>query len=115
MVEAWVTFLLTFVLVGLAFGADKYKSIQDAKLHEGDEKEAIQPYTEYTAVQMYQELVAEQLGSAAKTKDDIDKGAKMKGYLRETMKTDNIKNVNLDDLKKQINGEDLVSRIKYRK
>ena len=39
----------------------------------------------------------------------------MKGYLKETMKTDNIKNINLEDLKKQINGEDLVSRIKYRK
>lgn len=25
--EAWVTFLLTFVLIGLAFGADKYKSV----------------------------------------------------------------------------------------
>ena len=33
--EAWITFLLFFVLIGLAFGADKYKSIQDAKNKEG--------------------------------------------------------------------------------
>jgi solute carrier family 8 (sodium/calcium exchanger) len=29
--EAWITFILFFVLVGLSFAADKYKSIQDAK------------------------------------------------------------------------------------
>jgi len=35
MAEAWITFILFFVLVGLSFAADKYKSVQDAKKRVG--------------------------------------------------------------------------------
>lgn len=35
----------------------------------------------------------------------------MKKFLRETMNTDQIERVNLDELKKAINGENMISRI----
>ncbi len=39
----------------------------------------------------------------------------MKRFLRETMQTDQIDRISLDDLKKQVEGEGMISRIKYRK
>jgi len=39
----------------------------------------------------------------------------MKTFLRETMKTDQIDKVSLDELKKIVEGEGMISRIKYRK
>ena len=39
----------------------------------------------------------------------------MKRYLRETMNTDQIEKISLEDLKKQVEGEGMISRIKYRK
>jgi len=39
----------------------------------------------------------------------------MKTFVRETMKTDQIEKVNLDELKKAIDGEGLISRMKYRR
>lgn len=113
--EAWITFALFFVLIGLAFGADRYKTIQDAKLHENDEKTEQKPSLEYSALEVFRELISEKEGKAPKSKEEIEKRQKMKGFIKETMKTDQIEKVNLEDLKKAIDGDDLVSRIKYRK
>ena len=40
---------------------------------------------------------------------------KMKRFLKETMNTDQIDKVSLDELKKVVEGEGMISRIKYRK
>ena len=39
----------------------------------------------------------------------------MKKFLKQTMNTDKIDQVSLDDLKKIVEGEGMISRIKYRK
>jgi len=39
----------------------------------------------------------------------------MKRFLKETMNTDQIDKVSLDELKKVVEGEGMISRIKYRK
>lgn len=62
-VELWegvVTFVLFFVLLGLAFGADKYKEIQDAK--NKVEEEDSGPVIEYNAFEIYKELINEKNG-----------------------------------------------------
>ena len=39
----------------------------------------------------------------------------MKRFLKQTMKTDQIDKVSLDELKKIVEGEGMISRLKYRK
>ena len=39
----------------------------------------------------------------------------MKGFLRESMKTDQIDRVSLEELKKAVQGDTMLSRIKYRR
>jgi len=39
----------------------------------------------------------------------------MKVYLKETMKTDQIEKVDMDELKKQVEGEGMLTRMKYRR
>jgi len=39
----------------------------------------------------------------------------MRAFIKETMKTDQIDRVNLEDLKKAIDGDNMISRIKYRR
>ena len=39
----------------------------------------------------------------------------MKRYLKQTMNTDQIDKISLDELKKVVEGEGMISRIKYRK
>jgi hypothetical protein len=38
----------------------------------------------------------------------------MKDFLKKTMKTDQIDKISLDELKKVVDGEGMISRIKYR-
>ena len=47
--------------------------------------------------------------------ESIQKRDKMKRFLKQTMKTDQIDKVSLEDLKKIVEGEGMISRIKYRK
>ena len=61
-VEAWLTFIFFFVLIGSAFGMDKYKEIQDKKkkVLEGKDIEAEEngaPVIEYSPVEIYKELI----------------------------------------------------------
>ena len=114
--EAWLTLVFFFVLIGLAFAADKYKSIQDAK------KEALngvthenKPQIEYQAVEIYRELINEMNGHTAKDESEQKKREKMKNFIKETMHTDQIDRIALQDLKQVIEGDQLVSRVKYRR
>lgn len=70
---------------------------------------------EYQAVDIYRELIAEKNGHPPKSEEDQRKRDKMKSFIKETMQTDQIENVKLDDLKKAIDGDNMLNRIKYRK
>ena len=99
----------------MAFGADKYKSIQTEKekLLSGNQvDDDSQPVIEYSAIEIYRTLIKEKDNGHV---EDRLKSEKMKSFLKETMKTDKIEQVKLEDLKKAVEGDNMLSRIKYRK
>jgi len=109
--EAWLTFIFFFVLILLAWLADKYKSMSDEKDKLIDNK----PVIEYQAVEIFRELINEKNGVAAQTEEEVEKRQKMKKFIKETMNTDQIEKVDHEELKKIINGDEMLTRIKYRK
>jgi len=112
--EAWLTFAMFFILIGLSYGADRYKNSQN-KGDELVEEDGMAHYVEFKPLEIYQELIAERQGPASKEKSEVEKREKMKKILKEYQKTDNIEKVKFEEFKKQIEGESLVGRIKYRK
>lgn len=48
-------------------------------------------------------------------KEDVEKREKMKEIVKQYQKTDNLERVNFDEFKKQIEGDSMLGRIKYRK
>ena len=89
-VEAWLTFLFFFLLILMAWGADKWKSMQVEKerLLAGLGADDDKPVIEYQAIDIYRELIAEKNGQAAKNEEEKEKRNKMKNFLKETMNTD---------------------------
>ena len=69
--EAWITFGFTFVFVGAAYGADRYKATQDAKKEdeEGSQAQMLQN-ADWTAIEMYRDLVKEKQGEKAGSKEE---------------------------------------------
>ena len=63
-VEAWLTFLFFFLLILMAWGADKWKSMQVEKerLLAGLGADDDKPVIEYQAIDIYRELIAEKNG-----------------------------------------------------
>jgi len=66
-------------------------------------------------MEMYRELINEQKGEGSADPIQVEKRKEMKEFLSKTMKTDDIKQIQLEDLKKEINGENMIKRIQYRK
>lgn len=117
-VAAWegvLTFLYFFVLIGFAYAADKYTAKQNEKEEGAAGPKANVAVIEYSAYEIYKDLIIEQRGNAPQDEASQKKRDKMKRFLKETMNTDQIDKVSLDDLKKIVEGESMISRIKYRK
>lgn len=72
----------------MAFGADKYNSSKEGE--EGGLGEQEKLLAEFTAVEIYRELIREQQGQAGQSPPEIEKRNKMKNYLKETVNTDKI-------------------------
>lgn len=89
-VEAWLTLSFFFVLVGLAFGFDKYTAMQadKEKSAKGLLETDAPPVIEYSAVEVYRELIEDKKGMAPTDEEGVVKRNKMKSYVKETMKTD---------------------------
>jgi len=111
--EAWITFLFFFILVLAAFGADKYNASHGS----GAEFDQEKMLNEFTAVEIYRELIREKQGAHSNDPVSVEKRAKMKNFLQHTVKTDNIENIDLQDLKQKMDGDapGMLGRIKYRK
>ena len=75
-IEAWITFLLFFVLVIFSYIADRYKASKDNKdqLLKGQDGDNI-PFIEYSAHEIYKELLLEKHSKIVK---DEEKSIKMK-------------------------------------
>jgi len=85
------------------------------KARQSDGKEVKHEIYEYTAMEIFKTLVAEKSGTAPKDEEHAERVQKMKGFLKETMKTDQIDKVDMDELKKQVEGEGMLARMKYRR
>lgn len=92
--EAWLTLAFFFVLIIMAFGADKYKASKDKLLEKDDEKNGIA--IDFSAMEIFRELVNEKQGNAANDKQSVEKRERMKKILKDTMNTDKIDNVNFE-------------------
>ena len=59
--EAWLTFVYFFILIALAFAADRWRSKQEEeeKRLNGDDKEEKMEIFEFSAMEVYRELVKE--------------------------------------------------------
>jgi len=69
------------------------------------------PTIEFSAVEIYRELIDEKKGKSPDNEEGIAKRNKMKDFVKETMKTTEIDKVQLADLKTAIEGEGLIKRI----
>lgn len=114
--EAVLTLIFFFILIISAFAADKYREKNEAKnkVLNGEEEED-KPVIQYQAIEIYRELINEKKGEALKDQESIEKRKKMKQFLKDTLKTDQIENISLEKLKEVTEGESLIKRIKYRK
>ena len=120
--EAWLTFVFFFVLVGLAWGLDKFKERTVKREKEerreaggGDAKSDAPLVIEHSALEIYRVLIDEKKGLNPTTPAGIEERKKMKEYVKATMGTDQIDKVQLADLKTAIEGKGLIKRIQYRK
>jgi solute carrier family 8 (sodium/calcium exchanger) len=83
-VEAWLTFAYFFIFVAVAFMFDKYNASKVVK----EDKDEQTPLIEFTAVEIYRELIDDKKGIPAVSEEAIQKREKMKSFVKETMKTD---------------------------
>ena len=70
--------------------------------------------TRYSPVEFYQLLLPMQMGHAIK-EEELEKAQEMKDFLKTEFGTDKIQNINEDELKKKIQGDSVIDRLKYRK
>ena len=70
--------------------------------------------TKYSPLEFYQLLLPLEMGKPIK-ESELDKAREMKEFLSKEFNTDKIHQINEEDLKKKINGEHMIDRLKYRK
>jgi solute carrier family 8 (sodium/calcium exchanger) len=83
-VEVWegvLTFVFFIILIVLAYGADRFTAKEAAK-EEGAAEEENKPVIEYSAYEIYKDLLIEQKGGAPQDKDSLEKREKMKRFLK---------------------------------
>ena len=70
---------------------------------------------EFSALEIYRELIKEKQGEKPVDEEHRAKRDKMRQFIKDTMKTDQIDRVDLEKLKHEIEGDGLLTRLKYRK
>jgi Ca2+/Na+ antiporter len=85
--EGVLTFVFFFILIVLAFGADKVTAREAEKKSGKDAKDDV-PVIEYSAYEIYKDLLIEQRGGAPQDEESIKKRDKMKRFLKQTMNTE---------------------------
>ena len=83
-----------FILVIAAWGADKYNASTGET--EIDQEKML---NEFTAMEIYRELIREKQKAHSNDPISVEKRQKMKQFLKETVNTDNIEDVDLVKLK----------------
>ena len=96
MVEMWeaiLTFAFTFILLAIAYTADR---CNPANHEEEDEEEADKPFISYSAAEIFKELIKEKQQGIKATEKEIEIRQKMKDFLKKSFGTDQIDNVTLE-------------------
>ena len=111
--EAIVTFALFPVLVIIAYTADACNASED----DGADVNIPAIALKYGVTDFYEMLLAEQTGDMNKL-DNSPEAREARKEMKETLRThfghDNINEINKDELKQLLEGDSLISRIKYR-
>lgn len=112
--EAIVTFALFPVLVGIAYTADACNPKDEDP---GDKINIPAIALEYNVTDFYKHLLAEQTRdeSLDMSPEAVEARKKMKETIKEHFGTENIEEVDKNSLKALLEGDSLISRIKYRK
>ena len=72
-------------------------------------------HADFSAIELYRELVREKQGEKATSDAEAKKRESMRTYLKTNMKTDQIDKVDFAELKKVLEGEGMIKRIQYRR
>jgi len=107
--EAMLTFSFFWILLVTCYFADKYKQHNESKK---EKKEAPLVLFEYNAVDFYRTLLNEKQGVGS---PDDPKAKSMKSFLKDQYGHDQIERVELEDLKKKVEGDGMLARAKYRR
>lgn len=65
----------------------------------------------YTPLEFYNVLLPFEMGTKKLSPEEMEKANKMKEYLKKEFQTDKIQQVELEDLKKRINGDHIIGRL----
>lgn len=85
--EAILTFLFFWILVALAYWADRVTA-KKAEAAEGADKKDEVPVIDYSAYEIYRELMVEAQGKANQDEESKKRRDEMRRFLKQTMNTD---------------------------
>lgn len=85
--EGVLTFVFFFILVIMAYGADKWTAMEAERL-KGSKVENEVPVIKYSACEIYKDLIIEARGDAPLDDQSVEKRSKMKHFLKATVGTD---------------------------
>lgn len=105
--EATLTFAFFWILLITCYAADRYKAAQERKK---EDKAPPLELFQHNAVDFYRTLLADK-----EKKEDQEKVKEMKDYLRSNFGHDQIERIELEELKKKVEGEGMLARAKYRR
>lgn len=112
--EAWLTFIFTFILLAIAYAADRYKAAMNPE--EEDDAFEAGAAIPYSAFEIHKELMNEILENTKQPSvEEQKKRQEMKEFLKKSFGTDKIDKIEFEELKQKVEGSTLVTRLKYRK
>lgn len=128
LLEACITIGFMFALAFIAFAFDKLNSAKKDKLMQeklGDtslatgmqavDHTAFTPPIPFSAHEVYEHLIPEESGTVWSNEQDKKKSAEMKNFLQKQFGTTSVRDIELAELKKVLEGEPLMKRTMYRK
>lgn len=115
--EGALTMIFFFILIAMAFGADRLTANAAKKEEEksGVSKKVDAPVIKYSAYEISKTLFEEKQGVKPQNLQEEQKRDEMKRFLKQSMGNNNIEEVDLDELKRKVEGEGLIKRIEYRR
>lgn len=128
--EACITVGFMFALAFIAYAFDKLNSAKRDKLmqdrlgethsivagqEEAADPTAFTPPIPFTAKEVYEHLIPEEKGKVYKNDGDRKKSAEMKNFLQKQFGTTSVRDIELSEMKKVLEGEPLMKRTIYRK